>query len=50
MSSLEEAAIQSAKNMGIPEQFGCHDCGGWFKSTVSYLDHFPCLVEEDAHS
>jgi len=30
MDVIEEAAIQSALNMGVPEWFGCGYCGGRF--------------------
>jgi hypothetical protein len=38
---LEEAALKSAANMGIPEQFGCSQCGLWFK-TEHFMKH-PCI-------
>lgn len=38
MEAIEEAAIKSALNMGVPEEFGCGHCGRWFP-TIEYFVH-----------
>jgi len=42
---LEEAAIQSALNFGIPEYCGCGTCGEWL-SYNDFLVH-PCVINVD---
>ena len=40
---IENAAIQSALNMGVPDWFQCGDCGRRYVTAQLFLDHFPCL-------
>ena len=37
VESIENAAIQSALNMGIPDEFGCGECGLWFLKDDFFL-------------
>lgn len=39
---LEEYAIQSALNMGAPDQFGCGICGNWYLNE-DFFKH-PCIA------
>jgi hypothetical protein len=39
VSKIEDAAIQSALNMGVPDWFGCPECGGTFKTSDDFINH-----------
>lgn len=43
---LEEAAILSAQNMGIPDYYICGQCGETY-FPAAFFAHFPCSCEDD---
>jgi len=39
---IEDAAIRSALNMGVPDWFQCGECGERYDTTALFLEH-PCV-------
>lgn len=39
VDKIEEAALQSALNMGVPDCFYCGNCGKKYKDSISMLCH-----------
>jgi hypothetical protein len=42
INSLEDAAIKSATNMGIPDCFYCGECGLRFETVKEFTEHLTC--------